>query len=211
MALMKRASSIVLTVAAAAAVIAMSAGPALAATTLTVKVTGGGSFTAASTNTKLSDHGVSVTCKGSKSSGKISSATDKGTSPVKVGTVTKLSFSGCTGPLGKVTTKVEGLPYTMNVDSKTNSKGETDGLIMGADVKVSMTGCSFTVTGSTPGFYTNKTHKLSITSKLPTKALSSGKLTVSNVSGCASLVNNGDHPSYDSTYLVSRKIVIKSS
>jgi hypothetical protein len=211
MALMKRASNVLLTVTAAAAVVAMSAGPAMASTTLTVKVTGGGSYTASSSSTKLSDNGVSVTCKSSKASGTISSATHKGASPVKVGTVTKLSFSKCTGPLGAVTTKVEGLPYTMSVDSKTTSKGQTDGIISGAKVAVSMTACSFMVTGSTPGYYTNSTHKLSVTSKLPTKGLNTGKLTVSDVKGCAGLVKNGNHPSYVSTYTVSRKIVIKSS
>ncbi len=211
MALMKRASNVLLTIAAAGAVVAMSAGPAMAATTLTVKVTGGGSFTASSSKTVLSNKGVSVTCTGSKSSGTIASGTYKGTSPVKVGTVTKLSFTGCTGPLGKVTTKVEGLPYTMSIDSTSTSKGETDGIIGGAKVSVSMTACSFMVTGSTPGFWTNSTHKLSVTSKLPTKGLNTAQLTVSDVKGCAGLVNNGNHPSYTSTYTVSRKVVIKSS
>jgi hypothetical protein len=211
MTLMKRASKVLFTVAATGAVVSMAAGTALAATHLTVKVTGGGSFTAKSTKTVLTDNGVSVTCTGSSGSGTIASKTDSGNSPVKVGTITKLSFSNCSGPLGKVTTKVMGLPYTMSVDSKTTSKGSTDGIISGAKVAVSMTGCSFMVTGSTPGFYTNSSHKLTVTAKLPTKGLNSAKLSVSKVSGCAGLVKNGDHPSYTSTYTVSRKIVIKSS
>lgn len=211
MTLMKRASQVLFTVAATGAVVGMAAGTALAGTTLTVKVTGGGSFTASSTKTVLTDNGVSVTCTGSSGSGTIASKTDKGTSPVKVGTITKLSFSNCSGPLGKVTTKVMGLPYTMSVDSKTTSKGSSDGIIGGAKVAVSMTGCSFMVTGSTPGFYTNSSHKLSVTAKLPTKGTTSAKLTVSNVSGCAGLVKDNDHPSYTSTYTVSRKVVIKSS
>jgi hypothetical protein len=211
MTLMTRASKVLFSVAGTAAVVGLAAAPALAATTLTVKVTGGGTYTAKSTNTVLSDNGVNVTCKGSSGSGTIASATHKGTSPVKVGTVTKLSFSNCSGPLGKVTTKVMGLPYTISADSKTTSKGSTDGIIGGAKVAVSMTGCSFMVGGSTPGFYTNSSHKLSVTAKLPTKALNTAKLTVSGVKGCAGLVKNGDHPTYTSTYTVSRKIVIKSS
>ena len=74
-----------------------------------------------------------------------------------------------------------------------------------------MTGCSFKVTGSAPGFYTNSTHKLSLTPKLPNTPLNKGRLTVSGVNGCAGLVNNGDHPSYTSTYTVSRAVVIKAS
>ena len=218
MRLMKRASSgVLVSVVAAATVAAMSAAPAMASTTLTAKVSGGGSITATASKTVLSDNGVSVTCttKGStaasKATGSIPNGTHKGASPVKVGTSTKLSFGNCSGPLGAVKTKVEALPYSINVDSKTTSKGDTDGIISGVKVAVSMTGCSFTVTGSSPGFYSNSKHTLNMTttSKLPTKPLNSAALTVSGVNGCAGLVKDGDHPTYVSTYTVSRKATIK--
>ncbi len=221
MTLTKRVSSVLLTATAAAAVVSLGAGPAMASTILTAKVSNGGTITATSSKTTLSDHGVSVTCTSSgsvaasKATGSIPTGTHKGASPLKVGTVTKLSFGHCAGPLGKVTTKVMALPYTISVDSKTTSTGKTDGIISGVKVAVSMTGCSFTVTGSSPGFYTNGTHTLTMTKtlKLPTKPLNSAKLTVSNVAGCASLVKNGDHPTYVSThpYTVSRKVTIKVS
>jgi hypothetical protein len=209
----KRAGSALFVVAASAMAIGLGATAALATSaTLTVKVTGGGSYTATSTKTVLTDNGVSVTCTGSKASGSIPTKTyTKATTPVTVGTSAKLSFTGCTGPLGAVTVKVNGLPYKVTVDSKTNAKGQTDGLITGANTSVSMTGCSFKVTGSAPGFYTNSTHKLSLTPKLPNTPLNKGQLTVSGVNGCAGLVNNGDHPSYTSTYTVSRAVVIKAS
>ncbi len=209
----KRAGSALFVVAASAMAIGLGATAALATSaTLTVKVTGGGSYTATSTKTVLTDNGVSVTCTGSKASGSIPTKTyTNATTPVTVGTSAKLSFTGCTGPLGAVTVKVNGLPYKVTVDSKTNAKGQTDGLITGANTSVSMTGCSFKVTGSAPGFYTNSTHKLSLTPKLPNTPLNKGRLTVSGVNGCAGLVNNGDHPSYTSTYTVSRAVVIKAS
>jgi hypothetical protein len=209
----KRAGSALFVVAAAAAAIGLGATTALATSaTLTVKVTGGGTYTATSSKTVLTDNGVSVTCTGSKASGTIPTKTyTKATTPVTVGTSAKLSFSGCTGPLGAVTVKVNKLPYKVTVDSKTNAKGQTDGIITGANTSVSMTGCKFNVTGSAPGFYTNSSHTLSLTPKLPSKPLNSGQLTVSGVVGCASLVKNGDHPSYTSNYKVSRAIVIKAS
>jgi hypothetical protein len=74
-----------------------------------------------------------------------------------------------------------------------------------------MAGCSFTVTGSAPGFYTNGTHKLTLTPKLPITPLNTARLTVGNVNGCAGLVSNGDHPSYKSTYTLSRAIKIVAS
>ncbi|MDR2987242.1 MAG: hypothetical protein LBV34_20630 [Nocardiopsaceae bacterium] len=217
MTLLKRATNLLFVAATAGAVVGLAAAPAMAATTLKVQVTNGGTYTATAGKTVLSDNGVSVTCtsttttKASKGSGTVATATHTGTSPVKVGTVAKLSFNNCTGPLGAVHTTITGLPYSIKVDSTTNGTGKTDGMITGAKVKVTMTGCSFMVTGSAPGFYTNSTHKLAVTSKLPITPLNKAQLTVSGVSGCAGLVNNGDHPSYTSTYTISRAFKIKST
>jgi hypothetical protein len=217
MTIKKRAGRVVFAGAAAAAVVALGAGSALAATSLTVKVSGGGNYSAASNKTVLTDNGVSVTCttvkasKASTASGKISNGTDKGAAPVKVGTAAKLAFNNCTGPLGKVTTKVTKTPYAVSVDSKTNSKGQTDGIISGIAVNVSTTGCTFTVTGSSPGYYTNKTHTLTMTPKLPIKALKSAQMTVSGVKGCSGVVKNGQHPTFTSTYTLNLKTTITSS
>lgn len=214
----KRAGNLVFAAVAAFAVVGLYAVPATAATSLTVKVSGGGSYTAKASKTVLSDNGVSVNCgttstkHASTGSGKVANGTHSGVAPVKVGTVTKLAFNNCSGPLGKVTTVLSSLPYKLSVDSKTTRTGKTDGIITGINAAVSMTGCSFTVTGSSPGYYLNSKHELIMTTtgKLPTKPLVTAQLTVSNVVGCASLVNNGDHPTFVSTYTVSRKTVIKS-
>jgi len=206
MTMRKLTGSVLLTAAAAAAVVGMSIAPALAATThLTVKVSGGGSYTAKAGKTVLTNKGVSVTCTSSKASGKLPNGTHRGAAPVKVGTAAKLSFSGCTGPLLGVTTKVKSLPYAVKADSKTNRRGQTDAIISGVKVAVSMAGCSFLVTGSAPGFYTNSKHTLSMTPKLPVKPVKKARLTVSGVVGCAGLVSNGDHPTYVATYKVSLK------
>lgn len=212
MTMRKWAGSVLFTAAGAAAVVGMTVGPALASTTLSVKVSHGGSYTAKAGTTVLTDNGISVTCSSSKGSGKLPSGTHHGKAPVKIGTVAKLSFSGCHGGLGGVTTHVQSKP-ALNADSKTNRKGQTDAAITNVKVSVSMTGCSFLVTGSAPGYYTNKTHTLTMTPKAPKglKPLVKAQLTVSNVAGCNSLVNNGDHPTYKASYKVSRAITIKSS
>jgi hypothetical protein len=199
--------------AAAALAIGFAASSALAtSTTLTVKVTGGGSYKASSTSTVLTDNGVSVTCTGSKASGKIPTKTyTNKTSPVKVGTSSKLSFSGCTGPLGAVTVKVNSLPYKVNVDSTTTSAGDTDGFVSGVNTSVSMTGCSFNVTGAAPGYYSNTGHTLNLTPTLPTTPTNTEQLTVSGVSGCDGIISNGNHPTYTSTYTVNKSVVISSS
>jgi hypothetical protein len=212
MGIRKHAGSALFVVSATAAAIGLGATAATATSaTLTAKVTNGGTYTATSSNTTLSDHGVSVTCTSSKASGTIPTKTYHGTAPITVGTSAKLSFSGCTGPLGAVTVKVNKLPYKVQADSKTNSKGQTAGMVAGANTSVSMTGCSFKVTGSAPGYYSNNGHTLNLTPTPPVKLLNKAQLTVSGVNGCAGLVSNGDHPSYKATYKVSRAIVIKAS
>jgi hypothetical protein len=217
MTLMKRASNVLFTVAAAGAVVGLSAAPAMAATTLTVKVSNGGTYTATASKTVLTDNGVSVTCTStsttpaSKASGSVPTGTHTGTSPVKIGTVAKLAFNHCSSLLGVVHTTISALPYSLKVDSKTNSTGQTDGMITGTKVHVSTTGCSFDVTGSAPGFYSNSTFKLTMTPTLPIKPLNTARLTVSNVSGCGGVVNNGDHPTFKSVYTVSRHFKIKST
>jgi hypothetical protein len=217
MTLMKRARSVLFTVAAAGAVVGLAAAPAMAATTLTVKVSNGGTYTATTSKTVLTDGSVNVTCTSSgstpasKATGSVPSGTHTGTSPVAVGTAKTLVFNNCSGPLGPVTTSLSGFPYSIKVDSKTNSTGQTDGIITGVKAKVSMTGCSFTVSGSTAGFWSNKTFKLTVTPKPPITPLNKAQLTVANVSGCAGVVNNGDHPTFTGTYTVSRHFVIKAS
>jgi hypothetical protein len=225
MSIRKRAGSVLFTAAAAAAVVGMSLGTALASTSLTVKVTHGGSYTAAAKTTVLTDPTkegpISVTCstKGktpsSTASGTLKNGARHGKNEVKLGTVSKLKFNDCSGELGATSTTVHGTPV-LNADSKTNSKGDTDAIITGVDVSVSIpaAGCAFTVTGAAPGYYSNKTHSLYMTpSKLPVKALEKAQLTISGVAkgACAGVVQNGQHPTYLATYKISRSITIKSS
>jgi hypothetical protein len=228
MTIRKRTGSLLIaTAATTAAVVGLCAAPALAssprATTLTVKVSGGGKFTAKATKTVLTEVvsgvTVSVTCtsKGttpaSSASGNIPNGTVKGTSPVKVGTTTNLKFNNCSGPLGPVSTTVKAEPYKVSIDSKTNSKGQTDGIISGIKVHVKMTGCQFDVTGSASGFYTNGKHTLTMTSKLPVKPTTKAQLTISGVAAgtCAGIIKNGQHPGFNSTFTLSRKGTIHSS
>ena len=214
MTIRKRVGSVLFTAAATAAVVGMSIGPALASTThLTVKVSHGGSYTAKAGKTTLSANGVAVTCTSSTASGKLASGTHKGKASVSLGGVKGLSFKSCTSIAGTMTTTVHGTPE-LNADSRTSSKGDTDAIITGVNVSVSTTGCSFKVTGTAPGYYSNKTHTLYMTpKKLPVKPLKTAKLTISGVApgACLGAISNGDHPTYLASYKISRKIVIHSS
>jgi hypothetical protein len=215
MAITKRVGGVILAAAAAAAVVGATAGPALAATTLTATVNSGGTITATASKTVLSDGSAgSVTCTtsgktaASVATGSVKNGTYKGASPLKVGSTSKLSFNHCTGPLGAVTNKVVKTP-TIQVDSATNSKGETDGIMSGVEVDVSMTECTFEVTGSAPGYFDNSNHTLVMTTKLPVKALNKAQLTIGDVDGCLGVITNGQHPTYSGTYSINLKISIK--
>lgn len=208
MTLRKHAGRGLFAVTAAALAIGFGATQALASTTLHVTVSGGSSVSASSSHTVLTDKGVSVTCTSSKAKSSVKSAT--GTSPVTIGSVSSLSFSGCTGPLGKVTVTVNKLPYKLQIDSKT-SGGKTAGIVAGVNTHVSTTGCSFNVTGSAPGDYNNSNHTLTMTPTPTPPGLNGAQLTISGVSGCAGLVSNGDHPTYKATYSVSPGVTITSS
>jgi hypothetical protein len=190
--------------AAAVMVACAAASTAVAAPDLTVSVAGGGTSTGSSAKAVLTDQNSHVqwfSCTKSATGQVIPDAVTTSPSPVRIGSLTKLSISTCVGP---VITKVTAskLPYAVKVDSTTVSH-QTDVIIAGIRIAVSLTGCSFTVTGSAPGYYRNTTHTLVMTPKLPIKPLNTTRLTVSNVAGCAGLVRNGDHATFNATYTLS--------
>jgi hypothetical protein len=211
MTMRKRVGRVLFTTAAAAAIVGLSVGSALASTSLSVKVSGGGSYKATAGTTILQQGSgataIKVTCTSSDGKGSLKSGSYHGKAPLKLGTVSSLSFNSCTGPLGPVTNSVVAKPV-LSADSKTNSKGETAAVITNVDVNVSTTSCTFTVTGSAPGYYKNSNHTLYMTPTPPFKEKAA--LTIGSVSGCEGLIKNGDHPTYTATYKVSRKIKISS-
>lgn len=179
-----------------------------AATTHIATVTGGGTLSASASKATLTDNVASVTCLtsgktvGSSASAIIRNGTTRAKAPHPIGIAADLAFSNCAGPLGKVTVTVAGEPYPVNVNSATSS-GATATTISDIDITVSTTDCSFTVTGSAPGDYSNRTHILAMTPTPKPKGLAKAELTVSGVKGCVGLVKNGDHPTFTASYRLS--------
>jgi hypothetical protein len=179
-----------MTLAATVAATAIAAVGASSASAYTV--TGGSNFTAAAGTTTLTDNstGAALTCTSSSASGTVASGAPT------VGSITTLSFSNpCSGPLGiSFSVTPNSLPYSIVGDSPTTSGGVTAGHIGGVNAALSGFLCSAIVTGSAPGNYANVTHKLTLTSGTT--------LNISGVSGCFSLLNNGDTASYTTAYTV---------
>ena len=209
----KRAGIVMVTGAGLAGMLALSVSSAGATTnagiaaTWTVKP--GGAITAKAGTTTLTDKstGTKLTC--TSSSGKGTAKKGSGLSGTGIASITALSFSNCTGPLGlKLTVKTTHFPWHLN--AKTFASGKTTGTITGIHATVTGPSCSATVDGTgasanngmVTATYTNSTGKLATTG--------AGNLHVYNVNGCAGLINSGDASSFNGSYTVSPKQTITS-
>lgn len=106
------------------------------------------------------------------------------------------TWTNCTGPLGLGFTVAGSGSWDVNATGETVG-GATPGTITGASAAVDDPGvCSFDVNGSVEGTYTNGT-----TSTLSTSATGS-TLTISNVSGCFGIINEGDSATFVGTYQI---------
>jgi hypothetical protein len=214
MTIFKRAGSVLLTTAALAAGVGLAASPAFAGTgsavaaTWTVKP--GGAITAKAGTTKLHDVNTNQNLQCTSSSGKGSVKSGSGLSGTGIGSITALTFSNCTGPLGLTfTVKTSAFPWHLNAVSF--SSGVTTGTITHIHATLTGPGCSATVDGTSAtanngmvkAKYSNGTGKL-------TTLTSGGNLHVYNVSGCAGLINSGDATTFSGSYAISPKQTITS-
>ena len=208
---MKRLSRrILFTGGATALAVGASAGVALAVA-ITFTISPGGAITAKAGKTTLTDKntGSVLTCVSSSSSGTLKKGS--GISGANLGSITKLSFSTCTGPLNlHFTVANSNFPWKLSGTSFNASTGVTTGFINGIKSKLSGPSCSANVAGTsatTPGkvkvTYTNSTGKLKVLT-------TGGTLHVWNVSGCAGLINSGDTTLFSGSYTVTPKQTIKS-
>jgi hypothetical protein len=190
--------------------VGVSAGVALAVA-ITFTITPGGAITAKAGTTTLTDTntGSVLTCTSSNSSGTLKKGS--GVSGANLGSITKLSFSNCMGPLGLTFTVANsGFPWILSGTSYNATTGTTTGFINGIKSKLSGPGCTAFVAGTTATSkgkvkvtYKNSTGKLSVLA-------AGGNLHVFNVSGCAGLINSGDATQFVGTYTVTPKQTIKS-
>jgi len=149
--------------------------------------------TATSTGTiVLSLNGIPLTC--TSSAAKAVLATASGTTNVTVGTITPLTWSGCTSPFGPVTPTANTSP-AWQLKANTYSAGATSGSIAGVKATLSVLTCTFTVTGNVKADYSNTTGQLKISNN------ATYKLTVATASaGCAGIAAVGQNPTYTATY-----------
>ena len=206
--MLKRIGAIVTATGAAAALtVTLGIAPSFATTTrATWTITPGGKVTGTAGTTTLKDTktGTVLTCTSSSTSATLKSGSGQ-TSPI--GSITAISFTGCTGPLGLTfTVTINKLPYPLTA-SKYKSP-TTTGKITGIFATLSGSGCtadvagtSATTGGTVTGKYSNTTGKLST---------SGGTLHIWNVSGCFGLIASGDPSTFTAAYAISPKQTITS-
>lgn len=205
-------TSLLATSATTALVIGVAAGVALAVTTAPeIDITPGGAITASAGKTTLTDtrSGAVLTCASSSSSGKLNAEADP-----TVGTVTALTFSNCTGPLGLTFTVTNSnFPWTLTASAFSSSTGVTTGTISGIKSHLSGPSCSADVAGTTATTpakvkvtYTNSSGVLKVLT-------TGGTLHVFNVptGSCAGLIKSGDAVQFSGSYTVSPKQTVKAT
>lgn len=206
----KPISAALLTLASAGLAVGLSTTSSFAATATTWSVSPGGSVTGSAKTTVLEDTttGTTLTCTTSTMTGSLKSGT--GLAGKGLGKVTSLAFNNCT--VDGVSLSLSSGTVAWKLNAASFSSGVTHGTITGIHLSISSSICSATIDGTGASkdngkvkvTYTNKTHKL--------KILGSGdNLHVYNVSGCLSLINNGDSGKITSSYKVSPAQTIKGS
>ncbi len=208
MTILKRASSVLVTSAALAGVLGLGVGSA-AAVAATWTVRPGGAITAKAGKTTLTDKNTGSTLSCSSSSGKGTLKHGSGLSGTGIGTISALSFSNCTGPLG-LTFTVHTTHFPWHLNAVSFSSGVTTGTITGIHATLSGPSCSAVVDGTgasanngrVTAKYSNGTGRLTTTG--------AGNLHAYNVSGCAGLIHSGDAASFKGSYLVSPHQTITS-
>ena len=189
--------AILVSAATTAAVLGLGANAAMA-TTFTVSPAGAVTATQSGSSTlKDVTTNNTLTCTGG--SGKATLSASSNGSPI--GTITALTYSGCTGPLS-LTFKVtaNSLPYNLNVTSFNSSTGVSSGTITGINAALSGPSCTATVKGTVDASYSNSTGNLTVSPD-------GSALTVTAAS-CLGIVATGNVVDYNAVYSISPKQTI---
>jgi len=211
MVILKRTGSALVLGAVTVAVIGLTAGPAAAATTWTVRP--GGPIMAKSGTTTLTDTktGATLSCASSAATGSLKKGS--GLSGAGIGKVTSLTFTNCAagGVMFKVT--ASHFPWHLNAVSFNATTGVTTGTITGIHAMVSSTvRCSAVIDGTSATAnngkvkvtYTNSTGKLTVLT-------TGGNLHLYKVtSGCGGVIHSRDPATFSASYAVSPKQTITS-
>ncbi|MYT70878.1 MULTISPECIES: hypothetical protein [unclassified Streptomyces] len=181
--------------------VGLSISSASAGALATYTVTPGGAYTANASGPTLKVGSTTLNCTSSQAKGTLKSGS--GLAGAQIGTITTLSFTGCT---------VAGIPFTVSSTASTgtpfyiNATGTTanhiDGNISGINASISGTGCHATFAGTTLGYYENTSNSLNITG--------GGTLAAQPGASCLGLITAGAHADFKAKYVLTSTQTITS-
>ena len=192
----------------------LTAAPALAATTWTIKP--GGAITATSSSRftlKDARTGTMLPCYSATASGTLKHGS--GLPGSRAGSLSAVGVSECTGPGVsdiRFTLQASDLPWHVNLSSYNAATGAATGAVSHIQIMMSGEGCTAVIDGTSgtasDGWvrftYTDSTGRLTLLT-------ATGNLHFWNVSsGCLGLVNSGDRARLGATFTVSPKQAITS-
>ncbi|NJA55544.1 hypothetical protein [Streptomyces sp. NEAU-H3] len=187
--------------AALASAIGLSVSSASATATATYTVTPGGAFTANASNPKLTSGAAILNCASSQAKGTLK--TGSGNAGAKLGSITSLTFTGCS---------VSGIPFTVAAAARSstpfyiNATGTTanhiDGNVSNISAKVTGSGCNVTFAGTTNGWYESTTSTLHVTG--------GGSLAAQAGASCLGLITAGAHADFIANYALTASQSITS-
>ncbi|MET7858068.1 hypothetical protein ABZS81_12720 [Streptomyces sp. NPDC005318] len=192
---MRKTASFAMAIAATAAATGLAIAPAHAAGwNVTGNTNADGHYNATASPTTLTDTntGATLTCSSATATGQLPNGAASG-SPLA--TITSTTWNSCSGPLGITFTVQQNGIWNINAAPPLNASGGVDGTIDNVSAHITGSLCSADVTGGVPATYDNNGHLVVHPTNPPS-------LTISNVSGCLGLLNNGDTVAFDATYNV---------
>jgi hypothetical protein len=182
--------------------LAAPAGAATWSVSIGSATTGGGTYIRASSGSVVwsdTTTGVAFSCTSAIGAGTVPHLGVGVANPVMNQTAS--TFTSCTGWGGLVFTMSQSGTWSVNAASYAGGTGVTTGWIGGVALKVSTSGCSFTITGSIDYTYTNSSQVM----RLVPVTGSGHVLTTSGVSGCFGIMADNHTMAQVGNFTVSAK------
>jgi hypothetical protein len=176
----------------------LTAGPALAAATWTIRPGGAVTLGLGTATIRDTTTGNLVACRSGNLTGALKSGS--GLTGTRAGSITGAAIGPCSGPgLLNWTITLLDLPWHINLRSYDGSTGLVHGTISHMEIRAKGSACSFEVDGTRGGAsdgrvkftYSDGTHQVKT---------SGGNLHIFTVTGCAGLVANGDPVSLTASF-----------
>lgn len=153
----------------------------------------------------IEESGIQLFCTSSTAGGTAQSGTGLSNPLATIPEVGGIAFVDCQGPFG-LTFEVEQVgDWVLNGTSYDAATGVTTGTIDGITADIVGPACNATVTGSVNATYTNSTAELAVAPDFTLEIT-----FVDPANDCLGLITQGEHASFDGTYVIDPALTVTS-